>query len=232
MAVQSLRFILLYNFGQQQSLDSDQELQRTEERCDDFPFYKFAPVHWPELAHRARSTSERQSSGILDLEKELLHPKRSIKYKNWLTTFCLYVDEPFNQELDAKEKIMERTVKILLGRKVSTLHIAAGFNLVDVGMWLINLGAPEYAKPVGPTMLDFAVAGILSFTHSEEHQLYCLDIYGIYKEPRLRAALLAGGETISESAFWESEITMFEIAWLIADNCGTFSSLQCVLESG
>lgn len=66
MAVQSLRFILLGNFDQHFSSDLRQEFYFMRQTCIDFPFYRFAAMHWPMLAHHAGATGTCLPLEILD----------------------------------------------------------------------------------------------------------------------------------------------------------------------
>lgn len=233
MAAQSLRFILLGNFDQHFSSDLRQEIQFMRKTCIDFPFYRFAAMHWPMLAHHAGATGTCLPLEILDLQKHLLHHMKSGSYKRWLITFRLHLGMSYDWEPgDFEVAFLEDGIQFLLGRYISTLHIAAGLNLYDVGTWLIEGGTSDLVKTRAPTVLDFAVAGTLAFIDGAESDASEIDTLVIHKEPRLRASLLACGGSISSHAFWDAEMTMFQVSWFIANHYGGYSSVQCVLEGG
>lgn len=166
-------------------------------------------------------------------EKHLLHRMKSGSYKRWLIAFYLYLGVSSDWDfVEAHMEIYEEHIQFLLGREISTLHIAAGLNLYDVGTWLIEGGTSDLVKTRAPTVLDFAVAGTLAFIDGVESDVSEIDTLVIHREPRLRASLLACGGSISSHAFWDAEITMFEVSWIIAKISGSFSSVQCVLEGG
>ncbi|ETS81450.1 hypothetical protein PFICI_06452 [Pestalotiopsis fici W106-1] len=203
-AIQSLRFLLLKNFDGPVSRDFEAEAWSMQKTCDEFPLYHFAAVTWPIMAHRAQAAGMAQSGMILDLEKVLLHQKKTTNYKNWLIAFYTYINEPNGSDgfkfVVTSTKI-KHAVDVLLGRDISTLHVAAALNLVDVGLWLIDQGACNYTNTKAPSMLDFAALGISSFVSFGHDPLHGYTYRSIKKDSRLCEALLARGETIS-AYFW------------------------------
>lgn len=230
VAVQCLRFLLLGNFDREISQDFEEAALILKDTYDEFPLYRTAAEIWPLTAHRARDTGILQSSELFNLEKVLFDPKKSKNYQNWLVAFYVYTYE--DTPVDIPQRIKKATGDFL-SENISTLHIATAFNLIEVGMWLLDQDASVPTKNSGPSVLDFAVAGILALGDGGRiHPFYASDISATQMEARLRKKLLARDEKISDVAFWDATKPMFDVAWGVVRHTGSLSSLQLILESG
>ncbi|KAF7533510.1 hypothetical protein G7054_g7020 [Neopestalotiopsis clavispora] len=190
VACQFLRFLHLKNFDRKP--------------CRDL---RDGSEYWPDLVFSIQEGSLQPSSELLDLQKALLHPRKSNLYLNWAIEFC--------SSPRVSGEGIDHSFRLVLDSGLSTLHIAAALNLQQVGVWLLQ----SFAQSDSRARVDKFDRSIL-WRHAENAQL-----------STFTDSLSTPGETLSSpsQAFKERRLMRISCeyaAW------GIFPPLRSLLMNG
>lgn len=225
VACQCLRFLQLKRFDHIPCQDSDDECEIRDEKDEADTFYHFAASSWPMLVHSIQDNGSRSSEELLDLQKLMLHPRKSNRYLKWLSYFCTSLRWTTPSLRHANHRVLRQGL--------STLHVAAALNLIEVGTWLLGLEAPITTSVQAGSLLEFSVAGIFALEERlAPHQSSVGNCYLRHPRYSLADELSSRGETLSTPSEAFKDRKLMEIACRTIVLNGDFLPLGLLLSNG
>lgn len=168
VACQCLRFLQLENFDRKLCQDPGHKCGICTKGDNLYEFYRFATIAWPLLSHAVQEDNLQPSTELLELQKSIMHPRKSNTYLHWAVHFSYC----FHNDGD-----VEKAANIMLHSGLSTLHVAAALDLVAVGTWLLGLDIPTTSQAQIGSVFEYSIGGVAAlfgtFDNSNAMAQYC-----------------------------------------------------------
>lgn len=225
VACQYLRFLQLKNFDCRPYQSPGGATDIHTENPALYKLYRSAALSWPRLVHKIQSDFSQPSEELFELQKLMLHPEKSNLYLNWAIQFCRIL------RTDRSE--MDYVIHRVLNPGLSTLHVAAALELIEVGIWLLELDVPITSKVQVGSLLEFSIAGVSALVDKVEFYRRPAALYYIrHSSYVLTAELSARGETLSRQSenFNDRKLMLFACESIVLRY--NFLPLILLLENG
>lgn len=226
IACQYLRFLQLKNFDHRPSQGPEFDLEILTKDEGLLGLYRLAAMSWPKFVHDIQQEQSESSTELFELQKLMLHPEKSNPYLNWAMQFC--------ESLIPDKSEMEWAGDRVLDSGFSTLHMAAALDLVEVGTWLLDLGAPTSSIVPTGSLLEFSIAGVFALADEIEDgdPGSASDYYTWRSSHSLASELAMRGETLSTFSESFHDRKLMRLACDSVISRYDFSQLRLLVENG